>query len=493
MANEFSDAVKQLVSDKGISEGLVLKTIEMALLAAYKKKYGTTSNAETYLDEENHVVKIYSRKEIVEKVKAPVYEISLDEAKKLHSGAEMGDELLIVVDPLEFGRIAAQTAKQVVRQRLKEIEKDVIYNEYKQREGEMIVGYYQRERAGTIFINLGKAEGIMPRSHQSPREHYKIGDRVKALLIEVKKDARGPQIILSRAHPDFIKKIFELEVPEIADDTIVIKDIVRDPGYRTKVAVYSPRDEIDPVGACVGLKGMRIQAIVGELEGEKIDIIKWDSEVKRYIANAMNPVKISKIYIADQENKEALVVVNEAQLAIAIGRQGQNIRLASRLIGWKLDVITEADFEKSEYAEVARRAADELFKTGAEEAEVVALEDIPGIDEGTLDVLRRAGFNNIEDIITKSGDDLTKIEGMTPEMAAKVMKTISDKVEIVEEKVIKIEERAAKPADSEEVEYYECPNCGAQITEAMSKCSSCGVELEFKEDGEEDGGEGEKA
>jgi N utilization substance protein A len=492
MANEFAEAVKQLVADKGISEELVLKTIEMALLAAYKKKFGTTSNAETQLDEEHHTVKIYSKKEIVEKVKDPVFEIPIGDAQKLHSGAEIGDELLIEVNPEEFGRIAAQTARQVVRQRLREIEKDVVYNEYKQREGEMIVGYYQRERGGIIYINLGRTEGIMPKSHQSPREHYKIGDRVKALLLEVRKDTKGPQIVLSRAHPDFIKKIFELEVPEIADGTIVIKDIVRDPGYRTKVAVYSPRDEIDPVGACVGLRGVRIQAVVGELEGEKIDIIRWDSDVKRYIGNAMNPVKISKIMVTDKEAKEALIVVNEAQLAIAIGRQGQNIRLVSRLMGWKLDVITEADFEKSEYAEIARRAADELFRTPVDEleAEVTALEEIPGLDAATLEVLKKAGFKNIEDIINKNAEELAAVKGMSPETAAKVIGTISEKVEIVEEKVVKTEERALRDKQSEEVEYYECPNCGAQITESMAKCSNCGVELEFQEDSEDETGSG---
>jgi N utilization substance protein A len=486
MSIEFSEAVKQLVSDKGISEDLILKTIEMALLAAYKKKFGTTSNAETYLDEENHLVKIYSKKEIVDEVENPVFEISLSEAKNLHKGAEIGDELLIEIKPEDFGRIAAQTAKQVVRQRLKEIEKDVVYNEYKQREGEMIVGYFQRERAGTIFVNLGRAEGIMPKSQQSPREHYGVGDRIKALLLEVRKDSKGPQIILTRSHPAFVKKIFELEVPEIADGTIVIKDIVRDPGYRTKVAVYSPRDEIDPVGACVGLKGIRIQAIVGELEGEKIDIIKWDQDLRKYIANAMNPVKISRIFFTDEEKKEALVVVPETQLAIAIGRQGQNIRLISKLVETKLDVITEQDFEKSEYAEFARKAADELFGAGEEaEAEVTSLKDIPGLDVRTLNVLEKAGYTNIEDIIDKNAETLAGIEGMNEEMAQRVVKTISENVEVVEEEVVKTGQGEAKAEESEQVEYYECPNCGGKITEDMDRCPSCGVELEFKEEEEE--------
>lgn len=488
MANEFAEAVKQLVVDKGISEELVLKTIEMALLAAYKKRFGTTSNAETYLDEDNHIVKIYSKKEIVESVKDPVFEIDLGDAKKLHSGAELGDELLIEVKPEDFGRIAAQTAKQVVRQRLKEIEKDVIYNEYKQREGEMIVGYFQRERGGTIFINLGKGEGIMPKSQQSPREHYSLGDRVKALLLEVRKESKGPQIILSRSHPGFVKKIFELEIPEIADGTIIIKNIVRDPGYRSKVAVYSPRAEVDPVGACVGLKGMRIQAVVGELEGEKVDIIKWDADIKRYIANAMNPVKINRIFITDEENREAIVVVAETQLAIAIGRQGQNIRLVSKLVGWRLDVITEEDFEKSEYAEYTRKAADELFNVqGAElETEVTSMEDIPGFDTGILDVLKKAGLIYIEDIIDKSVEELADIEGMDMDMAGKIMKILSENVEVVKEEVIKTEGVELQSEGDTEMEYYECPNCGARIAEDMEKCKSCGVELEFKDEEEQD-------
>jgi N utilization substance protein A len=484
MANEFAGAVNQLVADKGISEELILKTIEMALLAAYKKKFGTASNAETVIDEENHVVKIYSKKEIVEEVENPVFEINLKEAKKLHSGAEIGDELLIEVKPEDFGRIAAQTAKQVVRQRLKEIEKDVVYNEFKQREGEMIVGYFHRERGGTIYVNLGKTEGIMPRSQQSPREHYRVGDRIKAYLLEVRKDTKGPQIILSRSHPSFVKKTFELEVPEVADGTITIENIVRDPGYRTKVAVHSPRDEIDPVGACVGLKGIRIQAIVGELEGEKIDILKWDPDIKRYIANAMNPVKISRIFIADEENKSALLVVPESQLSIAIGRQGQNIRLVSKLVGWKLDVITEKEFEQSEYAEYARKAADELF--GPEESEVVTLEDIPGVGPKTLEYLNKAGMTRIEDVINKKADELVELTGMTKSMATKLEQTLSENIVVVEEEVVKADEVAVEMVGDEEGKYYDCPNCGARITENMETCPSCGVELEFKEDDEEE-------
>lgn len=493
MANEFGDAVKQLVSDKGISEELILKTIEMALLAAYKKKFGTTANAETMVDEENDVVKIYSKKEIVEKVEDPVFEISLEEAKQLVSGAEMGDELLIEVKPEDFGRIAAQTAKQVVRQRLREIEKDVVYNEFKQREGEMIVGYFQRERNGTIYVNLGRTEGIMPRNQQSPREHYSVGDRIKALLLEVKKGPRGPQIILSRSHPSFVKKTFELEIPELADGTIAIKNIVRDPGYRTKVAVHSPREEIDPVGACVGLRGVRIQAIVGELEGEKIDIVKWDSDLRRYIENAMNPVKIAKTVFTDDDKTEAMIVVPDSQLAIAIGRQGQNIRLVSKLVGVRLDIMPDKEFETSEYAEFARKAADQLFAgTEVEESEVVTIGDIPGIEPDVVRMLERAEITNIEDLIDKSAEELADIEGMTIEKAQNLLSTLSENIEVVEEEVVK--EEVVKPEEAEtdtaehgeeELEYYECPNCSTRIEETMSQCPNCGVELVFKEEDEE--------
>jgi len=480
MANELGEAVKQLVADKGISEELILKTIEMALLAAYKKKFGTTSNAETFIDEENDVVKIYSKKEIVEHVEDPVFQISIEDAQNLVSGAEKGDELLIELKPEDFGRIAAQTAKQVVRQRLREIEKDVVYNEFKQREGEMIVGYFQRERAGTIYVNLGKTEGIMPRSQQSPRESYAVGERIKALVLEVRKGTKGPQIILSRSHPSFVKKIFELEVPEVADGTIEIKNIVRDPGYRTKVAVYSPREEVDPVGACVGLKGIRIQAIVGELEGEKIDILKWDPDIRRYIANAMNPVKLSKVIFTDEEHREALIVVPDSQLSIAIGRQGQNIRLVSKLVGLRLDVMPEKEFETSEFAEFARKAADELFSV-KEEAEVVTVKDIPGIPPQTLTVLENAGLLNIEDIIDKNVKDLVQIKGMKEEMAKKLLATLSDNIEIVEEELVKTESGGEVEED-----YYECPSCGGKITEDMDKCPNCGVELIFKDEDDEE-------
>ena len=256
--------------------------------------------------------------------------------------------------------------------------------------------------------------------------------------------------------------------------------------------MFSPRDEVDPVGACVGMKGIRIQAIVGELEGEKIDIVKWDPDVKRYIANGMNPVKISRIVVTDEENKDALIVVHDSQLSIAIGRAGQNIRLVSKLVGWKLDIMPESEFETSEYAEFARKAADELFSTTEEESEIVTLRDIPGIDTTTLELLEKEDFTEIEDVIDKSEKELVQIEGMSEEMAKKFMAILAENIEVVEEEVVQTEETSAEKGEEEE-EYYECPNCGSHITEEMSKCESCGVELVFQDDdGEEEEADGEE-
>jgi N utilization substance protein A len=304
MASGLADAIRALVSEKGISEDLVIQTIEEFLLAAYKKTYGTADNAVVKFDDENGEVAIYAQKEIVEDVYNPVSEIELDEAKQLNSEAEIGDELLIEIDPTEFDRVAVQSAKQKARQTLREIQKDTLYSEFKGKEGEMIIGYYQRERNGTIFVDLGKTEGLMPKRYQSPREVYRPNDRIKAMIHEVNKTPSGLQIILTRTHTEFVRKIFELEVPEIYDKTVEIFKIVREPGYRTKIAVYSNRLDVDPVGACVGLKGVRIQAVVRELEGEKIDILKFETDPRDLIKNALSPAQVRQVLVLD-EGREA--------------------------------------------------------------------------------------------------------------------------------------------------------------------------------------------
>jgi len=268
MASDMAEAIRQLIFEKGISEDLVLKTIEDALLAAYKKRYGTAENAVVRFTGDYEGVEILAKKTIVEDVDDPVLEVSLEEARELVDGAEAGDILEIPIDPKEFDLQEVMLAKQTTRQSLREISRDTLYAEYKAKQGEIIIGYYQREKNGNIFVDLGRVEGFFPKKFQSPRENYQAGERIKALIAEVSKN--GPQIVLSRTHPEFVQKILELEVPEVYDKTIEVFKIVREPGYRTKIAVYSKRDDVDPVGACVGLKGIRIQSIIRELEGPQV-------------------------------------------------------------------------------------------------------------------------------------------------------------------------------------------------------------------------------
>ena len=345
MSAEMAEAIRQLVQEKGIDEDLVFRMIEDTLKAAYKRKYGTNDNAVVTFNDARTDVSIYSRKTIVDGVYNPVIEIELDEALELDPECELGDELLIEVDPREFDRISVQSAKQTAHQSIRDIQKDSLHSEYKDKVGEIIIGYYQRERNGNIYVDLGKVEGILPKKFQSPRETYRQNDRIKALITEVKKSP-GLQIVLSRTDPDFVRRILELEVPEIYDKTVEIHKIVREPGYRTKVAVFSHRDDVDPVGACVGLKGVRIQAVIRELEGEKIDILKYDEDPRLFIKNALSPAEVNEVVIVDETKRSALAIVSEPQFSLAIGKQGLNVRLANRLVDWSIDVKTNEQFAK---------------------------------------------------------------------------------------------------------------------------------------------------
>ena len=341
MASGLTEAIRLLVQERGISEELIQKTIEEFLIAAFKKKFGTAENAVVRFSESDGEVTLYAQKRIVEDVYDPVSEISLEEANDYDEDAEVGDELLIEVNPHEFDRVAVQSAKQKAKQALREIQKDTLYSEFSEKVGEMIIGYYQRERNGNIFVDLGKTEGLLPKRYQSPREVYRPNERIKALIYEVTKNPSGLQIILSRTHTEFVRRVFELEVPEVYDKTVEIYKIVREPGYRTKLAVYSNREDVDPVGACVGLRGVRIQAIVRELEGEKIDILKYDVDPRQFIRNALSPAEVNQVILLDEAKRQALAVVPENQLSLAIGKQGLNVRLANRLADWNIDVKTD--------------------------------------------------------------------------------------------------------------------------------------------------------
>ncbi len=489
MASDMAEAIRQLIFEKGISEDLVLKTIEDALLAAYKKRYGTAENAVVRFTGDYEGVEILAKRTIVEEVDDPVLEVSLEEAKELVDGAEPGDILEIPIDPKEFDLQEVMLAKQTTRQSLREISRDTLYAEYKAKQGEIIIGYYQREKNGNIFVDLGRVEGFFPKKFQSPRETYQAGERIKALIAEVSKN--GPQIVLSRTHPEFVQKILELEVPEVYDKTIEVFKIVREPGYRTKIAVYSKRDDVDPVGACVGLKGIRIQSIIRELEGEKIDVLKYEADPRRFIKNALSPADVREVYIIDEARHTALAVVDESQLSVAIGKQGLNVRLANRLCDWSIDVKTEEQFRDLDLSSEARRAASSLF---GEEEEILRLDELPGVDGRIVAALSGAGIEMIEDFLSRTEEELLAIEGMSAEDLESVRRIIEENVEVIEEEFEEepepmtetgVEEsEAAEP----ETEVYECPDCHAVVTPEMTQCPQCGVALsfEYEDEGAED-------
>jgi N utilization substance protein A len=489
----MSQAIRQLNQDKGISEELILRTIENTLIAAYKHRFGNAENAVVKFDEDNMEVSIFAQKKIVEQdgVYDPVTEIDLIEARELNPDADIGDEILVELDPKQFDRIAVQSAKQTAHQSIREIQKDSLFSEYKDKVGEIIIGYYQRERNGTIYVDLGKMEGTLPRKYQSPRETYHVNDRIKALIAEVKREDKGLQVVLSRTHTEFVRAIFELEVPEIYDKTVEIHKIVREPGFRTKLAVYSNREDVDPVGACVGLKGVRIQAVIKELEGEKIDILKYDPDPRRFIKNALSPAEVREVIILDEGKHQALAVVNDSMLSLAIGKQGLNVRLANRLVDWNIDVKTESQFAEMDIAAESRRAVSELFgDSDSYDNEISRISELPGVDTRIAQILLDNGINFIEDFIALSQEELES-KGLKADELENLRKLIEEYVEIVEEEEEYEEgeeEEKTEALESEEeaeAEEYECPECGAKITVDMTNCPNCGIGLSFEYEEEE--------
>ncbi|MCL2238178.1 MAG: transcription termination factor NusA, partial [Treponema sp.] len=490
---DMSQAIRQLNQDRGIPEELILRTIEDTLIAAYKHRFGNAENAVVQFDEENLEVSIFAKKKVVEQdgVYDPVSEIDLDEARELNPEAEIGDDILVEIDPKMFDRTNVQSAKQKANQTIRGIQKEGLYSEFKDKQGEIIIGYYQRERNGTIYVDLGKMEGILPKKYQSPREIYHVNDRIKALIHEVKKDDSGLQVILSRTHTDFVRAIFELEVPEIYDKTVEIHKIVREPGFRTKLAVYSNREDVDPVGACVGLKGVRIQAVIKELEGEKIDILKYDPDPRRFIKNALSPAEVRDVIILDEGKNQALAVVNDSMLSLAIGKQGLNVRLANRLVDWNIDVKTESQFAEMDIAAESRRAVANLFGE-TEDNEISRIAELPGVDSRTAQVLLDNGIDFIEDFLGLSQEEL-EAKGLSSAELDALRKLIEEYVEIVEEEHFEETQSEKAAAESEEEEEeetgegeeYECPECGAKITVDMTTCPSCGIGLSFEYEEEE--------
>ncbi len=384
MKSELMSVIDQIGREKGIEKEKVLAALEIALLTAAKKRFGQGDNIQVDIDTSTGEIAIVSKKTIAEIVVDAKTEMSLEEARKIDGEAEVGDEIGSLLDMEDFGRIAAQAAKQVICQKVREAEWESIEREFSKKAGELVHGVILGQERRNYLVDIGKTEALLPVQEQIPREAHRRGDRVRALLLEVRRTPKDVQVILSRAHPHFVVKLFGLEVPEISEKIVEIKGVVREPGDRTKISVASRDKAVDPVGACVGVKGSRVQAIVRELRGEKIDIIPWTDDPRVFIGEALNPASIEKVGI-DEQKKSALVVVADSQLSLAIGKNGQNVRLAAKLTGWKIDIISSTEYEKEKLErdqEIKAALAEETANIPAEET---PREETIGQSEATSD------------------------------------------------------------------------------------------------------------
>jgi N utilization substance protein A len=359
MNTDFIEALSEIEREKGISKELLIDAIEAAMISSYKRNFNTAQNVRVDINRQTGLIKVYARKTVTEEVLDVRMEISIEAAREINSNYQLDDIVEIEVTPRDFGRIAAQTAKQVVTQRIREAERGLIYNAFIDKEEDIVTGILQRQDQRNIYVDLGKVEAVLPLGELMPTDKFKQGDRIKAYITKVENTTKGPQIILSRTHPGLLKRLFELEVPEIFDGVVEIRSVAREAGFRSKIAVHSRNAEVDPVGSCVGPKGMRVQTIVSELRGEKIDIVRWMEHVEDYVANALSPSKVIEVQVFENE-KMARVIVPDYQLSLAIGIKGQNARLAAKLTGWKIDIKSETQAEQ-EYGRT-KTYADEMHQ-----------------------------------------------------------------------------------------------------------------------------------
>lgn len=402
MNQEFILALKQLESEKGIREDVILEALETALISSYKKNYGTSQTVDVTIDRDTGEISVSAEKTVVDEAMDDQMEISLEDAKKINPRLEIGDIYYEAINPEKFGRIAAQTARQVVIQRIKDAEREVIYDDYADRENEIITCDVQRVSKGNVFVDLGKTEAILPVSEQTPGESYTQGDRYKMLILEVNRQPKGPQIVLSRSHPNLVRRLFELEVPEIHDGVVEIYSVAREAGSRTKLAVFSKDEEVDPLGACVGFKGSRVKTIVDELHDEKIDIVIYEKDIATFIGNALSPSKVVEVFINHRE-KAAMVVVPDYQLSLAIGKEGQNARLAAKLTNWKIDIKSETQF--SEYLDELGQTMEEF----RDEFENTSVQDEETADEETPVEKEFKEYDNFASIGGLTGMDLNNL------------------------------------------------------------------------------------
>ncbi len=457
MDSELKRIIDQICREKGVDRGVLIKGLEEAVQAAARKKYGMEYDLEVNYNEEIGEVEAFEFKEVVEVVMNEHLQVSLEEARDLDPESEVGDSLGMKMDTDSFGRIAAQSAKQVIMQRLKDAERDMVYGDFKDRRGEVINGIVQRFERGSIIVNLGRAEGELSHREQIPRETYKQGDRIRAYILDIKQFSRGAQIILSRTHPNLLAILFENEVPEITEGIVQIMQVAREPGARAKIAVTSKDPDVDPVGACVGMKGRRVQAVVQELRGEKIDIVPWDPDAAKFICNALAPAEITRV-IVDEDNHSMEVVVQDDQLSLAIGKRGQNVRLASRLTGWRLDVVGETKY-------------NEVLKDGYK-----SLMELNGVGEKLATQLYEIDLKSARDLSSATVNDLENISDLSEEDARALIRNAEEFIK---------EANGAKKTSSEPEEVFETP--GDESLETEEEDATTGKPQDSSSENELDG------
>jgi len=474
MDYEVLEALGQITREKNVPMELVLETLEASLKSAAKKKFGSSDHVKVAIDQATGVIAISVTMKVVSEVEDRGVEISLEDARQIDPDVKEGDEIEKKLDFAEFGRNAIQAAKQILIQRIREAEREKIFEDYSERVGEIITGTVQQIDRGNIIVNLGRPEGIVPIKEQIRRERYRQGDTIRAYLMDVQKTTKGPQIILSRTHPGFLEKLFELEVPEIYEKIVEIKAVAREAGDRSKVAVASNDARVDPVGACVGLKGIRVQNIVRELSNERIDIVPWSPDPDLFITKAISPAKVSKIDI-DERGDKIILVVEEDQLSLAIGRAGQNVRLAAKLTGWKIDILSEEEYRQRQ-AEIAALRVD--------------ISDLPGVGKKLAEEFLKAGVDSVQELVKWNEDQLQQIPGVGPATAKKLLQAaneIIDRVEAEHLEIMKARVRMKKKAEEEKAqeemeeevaeEPKEAPETAAARGLSVSKLRGIGPKL----------------
>ncbi len=448
MSRELLAIIDQIGREKGIESETIVSAVESALVSAVKKRYGVGENVEVRLDRNSGEIEAVSLKTVVMEVNDPQTEVSLDEARELDELAEEGDEIGSLLEMEDLGRIAAQTAKQVIFQRVREAEWESVHREYSVRVGEIISGMILGQERRNYIVELGKTEALLPISEQIPRESYRRGDRIRAYLSEVRLSSRGPQVILSRGKAEFVAKLFEMEVPEIGEGVVVIKGVVREPGDRTKIAVYSTESSVDPVGACVGVRGSRVQSVVRELRGEKIDIVTWTDDPRTYVGEALSPAVVDKVGVNELE-QSALVVVSEQQLSLAIGKKGQNVRLASKLTGWKIDIINQTEYESERAKERDQEISDAISREQdiqkeeqaleaqrfSESEEVFDLSDLPGVGEKMADILKAHEISSVALLAESDEATLSELPLIGSKTALRLIKGAKEHLDFVAKQV----------------------------------------------------------